>query len=198
MIIRNIEKKDISKIVSIHLASFSNFFLTSLGPNFLRVYYSSYLKLDCSVCLCAEIDGEIVGFVFGTLKPDGFNRKLFVNNFFSFTGVLIKILLRNRKSIIRIFRNANKQRNTLLNNFSELFSIAVDPNYIGKGIGKNLLSYYEKVVIENKMSSIILTTDYFNNANTLNFYFNCGYKVYDIFFAYPKRKMYKLVKYLDE
>lgn len=198
MIIRNVEKKDISKIVNVHLASFSNFFLTSLGSKFLKVYYSSYLKIDSSICICAEIDGELIGFAFGTLEPNGFNRKLFIKNFFPFFIVLISIFLKKPASIIRILKNYNKQKSTLLTNFSELFSIAVNPNYKGKGVGKQLLSYYEKIVNKNKKQSIILTTDYFNNENTLNFYFSCGYEVYDIFFAYPQRKMYKLVKYLKE
>ena len=108
MIIRNVSKEDIPDIIKIHMLSFSNFFLTSLGKYFLSVYYSSYLKLNNSVCLCADIGGNIVGFAFGAINSNGFNRKLIINNFFKYLPVFIVILFRNPINIIRLYKNATK------------------------------------------------------------------------------------------
>ena len=43
--------EDIKNVVDIHKISFKNFFLSSLGTPFLKVYYKAVLKSQLSVCV---------------------------------------------------------------------------------------------------------------------------------------------------
>ena len=53
--------QDIDKIVKIHKDAFEGFFLTSLGTDFLKFYYSSFIKNHETVGLVAIDDDMVVG-----------------------------------------------------------------------------------------------------------------------------------------
>lgn len=196
MVVKKIEIQDIDSVVNIHLLAFRNFFLSSLGINFLKVYYRSSLKhpdaiafglYDCNNCL--------KGFAFGTLLANGFHKKILLNNFFQFLIPIFLKALFDPKIIVRLFKNLNKGKEFKDDgNYSELLSLAITPEFSGKGYGKLVLDTFEKKVVELGSKKITLTTDYFNNESTIAFYQKRGYKKYYIFDAYPKRKMYKLIK----
>jgi hypothetical protein len=42
-----------------------------------------------------------------------------------------------------------------------------------------------------------LTTDFYNNIKTIEFYKGLGYNIYYDFIAYPNRKMYRMIKDLN-
>jgi hypothetical protein len=67
---------DISKIVTLHLHSFPDFFLTFLGPAFLRELYTATLEDDSGIGFVALNGEDILGFVTGTAEPSGFYRRL--------------------------------------------------------------------------------------------------------------------------
>ena len=74
---------DSSQIAKIHLKSFPNFFLTTLGYSFLKTYYITCAKSKEAILICA-INNEtkkIIGFAVGCLNSKGFNKKLIYSNF---------------------------------------------------------------------------------------------------------------------
>jgi ribosomal protein S18 acetylase RimI-like enzyme len=77
-----------------------------------------------------------------------------------------------------------------------VLSIAVNPDYKARGFGSSLLTNFERIALEKGCSEISLTTDFYENKRTIDFYFNCGYTVMTTFYAYPNRKMYRLKKKL--
>ena len=80
--------------------------------------------------------------------------------------------------------------------YAELYSIGVSKSAQGKGIGKRLLTYSEKIMKENGVNRISLTTDFYNNESAIRFYHSVGYETFYEFVTYPNRKMYRLIKIL--
>lgn len=198
MNIREANSKDIDSIVDIHSDAFNGFFLTSLGPDFLKLYYGCFINNRETVTLVAEDDGIIYGFSALTIKSKGFNNRLIKNNLFAFGLFFIKLLLNSPMSLIRLLKNLSKINGKINDNrdYAELYSIGVSRSAQGKGIGKKLLSVSELKMQEAGVKRISLTTDYMNNKSVVSFYNSMGYSTLYIFSTYPNRKMFRLIKTL--
>ena len=196
--IRNASNSDVDSIVSIHQDAFKGFFLTTLGPDFLRFYYSRFLTSSGAKILCAVEDDRLVGFAALAENCNGFNGKLVKNNLFSFALLSIKMLFTSPKSLLRLAKNLTKRSDDVedVADYAELFSIGVLGTEQGKGIGKILLTSSEEYVRTKNIAKISLTTDYYNNDQTVGFYKAMGYNELYQFVSYPNRKMYRFIKEL--
>ncbi len=197
--IRLAKQVDLDGIVAIHQAAFNSFFLTSLGKHFLSCYYSAFIKSDKGVVLCAEKEGNIVGFSACSYFSKGFNSSLIKKNLFRFGLEAVRLVFTRPKAIVRLARNMNKESSDAKINdkgqYSELYSIAVSPTCQGEGVGKLLLTATENDVREHN-KQISLTTDYFDNEKTIAFYHTLGYQDYYEFVTYPERRMWRMLKEL--
>ena len=146
--IREIRKKDVDSVVRIHCEAFKDFFLTSLGSRFLRLYYSCFIRSNETVSLCAEKDGEVLGFASATKTCRGFNGRLVKSNILSFGLIGVRLCLSKPMSLVRLIKNFSKTSETMEDNedYAELYSIGVLPCTQGMGIGKMLLSETERIM----------------------------------------------------
>ncbi len=194
------EGSHVLDIVRVHEKAFEKFFLTSLGTNFLRLYYSSSLQNKKTILLISvDKKNNILGFAMGTILSKGFHKELIKENFLKFVYQGLIILLNKPHHIIRLFNNLNKNQSNLEQddkNYGELLSIGVSPEFKGMGVGKELVEEFEKNLKKRKCNTISLTTDYYNNDYAVSFYKKNGYRELYDFIAYPNRKMYKLIKKL--
>lgn len=199
MIYRKAEITDLVDIVNIHESSFKDFFLTTLGNSFLRVYYETCIKYEDSIVICAvDEDGCICGFASGTIRSNRYYTKIFLFNLAPFIVEVIKLLFKRPLAIIRLALNLDKSKSVLdEKNYAELLSLAVKPEMKGSGLGMSLLGHFERVVIFQGTKVLTLTTDCENNDRVVSFYKKCGYDIFYTFLAYPNRKMHKLIKKLD-
>ncbi len=197
---RIVEISESKELAEIHLKSFKDFFLSSLGERFLTTYYKSCLKSKESIAICATDENEnIIGFSVGCQHSKGFHKKLIKQNFLPFMLQGISILFSNPKAIIRLSNNLGKNSNVEDNgNYAELLSIGVLPSHNGKGIGKELIAKFEEEAIKRGCAEMTLTTDFNENNKVLEFYKGTGYDIYYEFITYPNRKMYKLIKSLKQ
>lgn len=186
------------EIAMVHLKTFKNFFLSSLGKSFLITYYKSCIKSEDAVSICAvDEEDTIVGFCFGSLSSTGFHKKLILNNIFAFFLQAIRIFLSKPKAILRLSKNLKKDGHPKDNGeYAEVLSIGVLVEKKGLGIGKGLILDFENKVKKNNVKKISLTTDYSSNDAVLKFYKSVGYEIYYKFVTYPNRKMFKLMKNL--
>lgn len=196
-----IQKADIEDavlIAQIHLLAFKNFFLSSLGKDFLKFYYTCFIKNKGAVVLIAKDNDRIVGFAAATALCKGFNTALIKQNLFSFLLVGLKLFVTNPKALVRLARNMTKKSDEVQSeeDYAELYSIGVAPEGQGKGVGKELLSRMEQELLKRKVDKLSLTTDYYDNDRTIGFYKAMGYGVLYVFTAYPERKMYRMIKKL--
>lgn len=198
-IIRKTTQQDIDGIVKIHQQAFPDFFLTTLGNKFLRLYYKCMCDNEDAITLCAEEDGEVKGFATSSYYSHGFNTALIKKNFFKFGLMGVELMFTKPKAILRLAKNLDKKAegNAVEDNgeYAELYSIAVKPGNQGSGIGKKLLIATEEDVAKHN-SKISLTTDYYNNEKTIGFYHSLGYQDYYEFMTYPERKMWRMIKEL--
>ncbi len=56
------DSEQLQAIVALHCVAFPGFFLTSLGPRFLRLLYRGFATMPGGICILAEEDGRVFGF----------------------------------------------------------------------------------------------------------------------------------------
>ncbi len=186
-------------IVDIHNIAFDGFFLTTLGSDFLKTYYSSCLKSKLTVALgiSADEDENIIGFAVGSINSSGYHKDILFRNIVSFILSLKNVIISNPSILLRLFLNLSKSPTIKDNSdYAELLSIAVLPEYKGFGVGKLLIDYFEESVKNRGVSKITLTTDYCKNDSVVKFYQKNNYRIFYDFIAYPNRRMYKMIKEL--
>ena len=198
MIIRKATINDVDTIVEIHLNAFEGFFLTSLGAEFLRFYYSCFVRSNETVTMIAEENGVISGFSASSKFCKGFNSRLIKSNLIAFGLLSFKLLLIKPISLLRLVKNLSKKGENVIDNedYAELYSIGVCKSAQGKGVGKMLLLKSEQVMKEEGVTRVSLTTDFDNNEQAVGFYHSMGYETLYEFVTYPNRKMYRLIKIL--
>lgn len=200
MIYRTVEETEYDSLAKLHLRAFNDFFLTTLGYSFMKTYYRACLKSKESIAVCTVNEhGEIIGFGIGCILSKGFHKRLLLKNFTEFSFQGIRIIFTNPKAIFRLINNLDKNSNKDDDgNYTELLSIGVSPDYKNLGIGKELIKTFEAEATKKECTKIALTTDYLNNDEVISFYRKVGYTVFYEFTTYPNRKMYKLIKLLNQ
>ena len=197
--IRKAVQKDLADIIKIHQQAFPDFFLTTLGSSFLRLYYSCMSKSQDAATYCAFLDDKLVGFATSSYVSHGFNKSLIKKNLFKFGLMGIRLLFTKPDAIIRLIKNFDKESSDSgiedKGEYAELYSIAVSPDCQGGGVGKKLLLKTEEDVKAHNVA-ISLTTDYYNNDKTIGFYHSLGYEDYYEFVTYPNRRMWRMIKKL--
>lgn len=192
---------DVNSIVTVHLDAFKNFFLSSLGERFLRLYYRSFIDSKKGIVLCAKEDNKVVGFSACSYECQGFNTSLVKANLLKYMAEAAVLLFTKPVALIRLAKNMSKESPEAQKfeggECAELYSIAVSPSCQGKGIGKALLSAIEDDVRKHS-NQVSLTTDYYNNEKTIGFYHTLGYEDLYEFTSYPNRKMWRMIKTLDK
>jgi len=191
MIIKAANLSDIKEVVKIHKAAFKEFFMTQLGAEFLKRYYCFVLIYPMSLFLVAEDHGKIVGFVAGFLEPGHFYAFL-KRNKISIAKAVIPSLIRNPKLLMKFCANiwrVNKNSSYETKNICELASVAVDPNYSGRGLGKKLVKAFLNEAEKLGAEYVYLTTDARNNDYVNNFYKSLGFTLYRTFFNEYRREM---------
>lgn len=197
MEVREASKANIGKIVEVHLSAFPGFFLTELGEKFLTLYYECVLNSEDGILLSCFDEGNIIGFCAATTHSAGYNSRLIKHNFLKFALIGAKFCITKPGAIIRLANNLTKSGSTEdKGDYGELLSIGVSSEAQGKGVGKALLGKLEQSMSEVGVKRLSLTTDFEENEKTLRFYSSIGFKKLYEFVAYPRRRMYRLIKEL--
>lgn len=199
MLIKSLKQNNVYDIAKVHMISFSGFFLSTLGMNFLKIYYSSCLKNKDTIAIGLWDEyGALKGFAIGTSNASGYHKKILLNNFYNFFVSLIGIIILRPRVLARLIFNLNKSpKKSDEKDYAELLSIAIFPNIKGFGYGKLLLEEFESNAKKKGVKRLALTTDFYDNDTVMNFYKNNNYEIYYDFFTYPNRKMYKMIKNLS-
>jgi len=189
--IRYATSTDVADMVVVHLESFPGFFLTFLGPGFLKVLYSSILEVPDNISLVLVSDNnKVEGFVVGTLSPEGLYKRLLVKNWFNFALASVLPALRNPSCIPRLLRAFSTPKTAKLKSADcLLMSIGVLPNKIGTGAGRMLVEEFLGLAGQRGANSVSLTTDRDNNDSVNRFYEKTGFKLDRSFVTPEGRQM---------
>ena len=173
-----------TSLAGLHREAFPGFFLTSLGPGFLRRLYAGFLAHDQGVCVVAEEGGVVVGFASGPLKPAAFFAGLLRRQWLGFAVAAVPGLLRNPLFAVRKCLGAVLYRGETLEALPDaalLSSLAVSPTVQGRGVGQMLVRAFADEVRRRGSKALYLTTDEADNERTNRFYARCGFELLDTF-----------------
>jgi len=198
IIVRKATVLDINDIVDIHLAAFENFFLTSLGRDFLKYFYHSCVCFEgCSIQVVEERSNEVIqGFILYSYESSGFYSKLIRFNLKQYLVLGLRILVTRPKALYRLFKNLNKGNNKskIESYYSEILSIAVLPNHRGSGAGQTLIDASILDLRIRDIDKVVLTTDKLDNDAVKAFYKKNRFYVLEEFLTYPNRPMLRLIR----
>jgi len=200
MRVRQATSADIEAVVSTHLRAFQGFFLTMLGPRFLRRLYSAFLVEPTGILLVGDDGTAVRGFAAGTTHPPGFFRRLLARQGAGFALSAVPALLRNPHRVATRLLAALTYRGeppATREDAALLSSIAVDPDVSGKGLASQLLEGFVQAAQRQGCRAVYLTTDSDENAQVQGFYERNGFRPEDVIQRDGGRRMVRYVRDFD-
>lgn len=190
--VKSEEKKIIDEIVTIHLNTFTGFFLTFMGRGFLKQMYQSYCDHEGSGLLVAEDNGKSIGFVAYSSNFSDLYKFMIKTRLVQFGWYSIGAFFRRPSAFMHIIKAFWKPGEVKRKEkYVELSSIGVDPDSKSKGIGSKLIDNLKKLVDFEKYAYITLETDAVNNEGAIRFYEKNGFVRERMFVTEEGRKMYE-------
>jgi GNAT superfamily N-acetyltransferase len=162
------------------MESFPDFFLTFLGPRFLREFYNSFTYDEAGIGFVAidEDNGKVVGVIVGPLEPQGYFKRLLKRRWWAFCLASATAVLKHPIIVKRLFRALFYRGEPPPGTKRALLSsIAVLPQLQGRGVGQALIKRWMEEVKQRGGNGCFLTTDAINNDKINNFYQKLGWKV---------------------
>lgn len=183
-------KKHLEAVVNCHLESFQGFFLSFLGPKFLKLLYSEIINSVNGLGVVAIRGNELVGFAIGSMDTPGLFKRLVLRRVLRFALCSLLPLIKKPSIIGRLLGAFNAgQKSQEFSSKCSLMSIATSKKCQGQGIGKKILRGFFELARSKGALDVCLTTDAENNDSTNLFYRNNGFVLKRIFLTPEKRKM---------
>jgi len=93
----------VEQVAALHEACFPGYYLTRLGPSFLRAMYGWYVDSPQAIAHVAlDADGRVVGFVAGTTRAEAYHRSLFRRRGGAMLAELAARLIRSPAETLRL------------------------------------------------------------------------------------------------
>lgn len=196
--VKSEERKLINDIVSIHLNTFTGFFITFMGRGFMNQMYRSYCDHSESGLLVAEDNGKAVGFLAYSGNFSGLYKFMIKTRLIPFGWYSVGAFFRRPSAFMHIIRAFLKPGEVKREEkYVELSSIGVDPAVKSKGVGSLLIDELKKIVDFDKFAYITLETDAVNNDGAIHFYEKNGFVRERMYETDEGRKMYEY-RYVGE
>lgn len=177
--VRQATLDDLEGIVVAHQKAFAHFFLTQLGPEFLRVYYRLVLTYSTGIVLVSSHQDIVNGFVCGFVNPGEFYRRMWQNRW-AFVAPAMSALARRPSLTTQILNGVKRIQNSACleqQRSCELSSIAVLPEASSQGLGKTLMRAFVAQSWSMNADCIYLTTDAERNPRANTLYHESGFQL---------------------
>lgn len=185
----------IDTVVEIHIRAFPNFFLSFLGPRFLREFYASFLLDPQGMGYTASSSkGQILGVIVGSVDPRGHFKRLLKRRWWAFCLASISAVVRRPSCAPRLFRAIFYRGESPSGPTRALLSsIAVDPNIQRAGVGKKLVEHWVEEARRRGAAGCYLTTDADGNDKVHAFYQGLNWCAESTYATAEGRRMYHYV-----
>lgn len=177
--IQSMDRRHVPDVVAVHLESFQGFFLSILGPAFLRELYLSLLGAADGICLAATDGDRVLGFVAGTSRSSGVYSRLLRQRLVRFCLAALPAVLKQPALVPRLInrlRDAHGEGSSTPGR-GTLMSIAVSPAQQGKGLGQSLVQGFLERAALAGCREVDLTTDKEENDTVNHFYRQQGFRL---------------------
>lgn len=186
---------DAPNLAVLHREAFPEFFLSSLGEEFLIQFYLGFVD-DPSAIVAVQRDlrGTPRGVAVGTTDAQGFYSRLLKRRFWGFVRASAIAALRNPRVAPRLLRAvAYRGGSTPPTGSALLSSICVDSHARRRGMGRAILLRWRQRAHACGASSAYLTTDAQTNDRVNEFYQRDGWALDQTFFTREGREMNQYV-----
>jgi ribosomal protein S18 acetylase RimI-like enzyme len=93
----------LEQVATLHEACFGGYYLTRLGPSFLRAMYGWYAENPQAIAHVAlDAHGRVVGFVAGTTRAEAYHRSLFRQRGGAMLAALVARLISSPAETLRL------------------------------------------------------------------------------------------------
>lgn len=177
MTVRPLELADVRSAARLHAEAFPGFFLSALGPAFLREFYRGFVT-DAAAVTVVALDGvgNIVGVVVGSTQPGGFFKRLVRKQFLGFIVASVLAVVRHPRSLPRLLKAVLYRGDVPVDVSGALLSsICVSPNAQNAGVGSVLIHAWTDALRERGLTRAYLTTDRVDNDAANQFYVRAGW-----------------------
>ena len=177
-LVRQATTTDLPAIIAVHQKAFRNFFLTRLGNEFLRRYYSLVLDYPSGIVLVSERSGILEGFVCGFVEPPEFYRMMWCNKR-TFALPALSAVVRHPSLATSMLHGVQRVQSSLSKGSArscELSSIAVAPEAGGNGLGRALVRAFVEWASSMDAQCVYLTTDADGNEQANALYRQVGFQ----------------------
>jgi ribosomal protein S18 acetylase RimI-like enzyme len=175
--IRSMTVADVREVARVHIEAFPGFFLTFLGPGFLRELYRGIVRDPDGIAFVAVRDGACAGFVAGSASPAGLYKRLMKRRIVAFAFHAGLAFLRKPSVAPRLLRafTRSSEAPPAESGRAELMSLAVLPGNQGGGLGGRLVEAFVESVRSRGGAAVFLTTDAVGNDAVNAFYERLGF-----------------------
>lgn len=185
MEIRQANRSDLKKIVSLHIECFKDSFSSQIGNNLLEAYYREFFDKVPELFLVAVDNSRVIGMCMGYYCEDNRYSKQFLQHNFIRLGIkCIELVCKRNKQMLKKINDIKKgtsektiikDENDIPDNCGDILSICVDQEYRGSGIAHKLVESYHNVLKNNNRDVCFLSVRQ-NNLRAIAFYEKCGYE----------------------
>lgn len=189
--ITKFDKRDVERVVSIHLETFQGFFLTFMGKGFLRQLYQSYCEHERSGVLGAwDEKNRLIGFLAYSTDLSGLYRFMIKRRLIPFAWYAFEAFLRKPRVFVRLVRAFLKPgESERCETYVKLASLGVHPEAQSCGVGSQLIDHLKQNVDFRNYAYISLETDATDNEFVNRFYQKNGFVLIRSFSTHEGRLM---------
>jgi len=194
--IETLRPQHLDEVVEVHLRAFKGFFVSFLGPKFLKEFYRSLSEDPEGIAFVAlqENTNRVLGSVAGPLRPAGYFKALLKRRWWAFGLSCIRAILRRPSILKRVLRAAFYRGDAAEGPPRALLTaISVLPETQGQGVGKALMDAFACEVRRRGGRGCFLTTDAQGNEAVNRFYAVCGWRLESTFTRPDGRTMNRYV-----
>lgn len=193
-VVRELQSEQLGEVVDVHMRAFPSFFLSFLGPRFLRVFYGSFVSDPTGIGVVAEENGHVLGVAVGPQYPQSYFRKLLKRRWLAFCTASLGAILRRPSVVIRLYQAIFYRGESPTGPPRALLSsLAVAPETQGRGIGAALVRAWVEQAKARGCNGAYLTTDADDNDPVNAFYQRLGWVLQASYTTPQGRRMNRYV-----
>ena len=176
MKISRMQREDVAAVIKIHRECFEGYYLTKMGPEFLRYYYSNIIEYKESIALIAKNEAsEAIGFATGCKNPTAFYKNLKRNKLL-LISIMVKAFAKDPSLILPTIENSLRVNNNHEGCAEDIELTSIATRKRNNGIGTALVTAFKSESEKQDGARIRLTTDKRGNEGGNQFYIKNGFK----------------------